>query len=305
MVKRFLFPLLLASACVGDEPVSRGLLMIDAGAGSDAQVAMGDAASVTDAADAATICDNALVSLYHGENNTLDALTRNPAFWPSAARYTEGRIGAAFDLEPPLNVVGVAPKTNAPFVGLAKAAADAGASQSIDALTISAWVRRAHPDAGAAASGVGLGPLVQFLQPPSAANVNIRNVLTFGINLSGFDPFVQIRIGPAGAETVVNFDTNSVPGPTDWTHYVVVFKQTPNTETSIQAFVNSVSKGIKPFARAMPQIPQDAYLELGGYNNEMSRTFASALDEVAIYKRALSDGEVAALYASRTPLNCP
>jgi Concanavalin A-like lectin/glucanases superfamily len=300
-----LLPILLAAACVGDEPTVGGSLTKDAGDGSDAQVATGDAGTdataVTDAADG---CDKDLVSLYHGENDTLDALTRNPAFWPSSARYTQGRVGNAFDLQPPPQVSGVPPKTNAPFVGLTQAG-DAGAMQAIDALTISAWVRQAHPDAGAVSAGIALGPLVHFSQPPDAANVNIRNVLTFGINRTGADPFVQIVVGPAGAVTLVNFDTNSVPGPTDWTHYVVVFKQISSTETSMQAFVNSVSKGIKPLARAMPQIPQDAYLELGGYSNEMDRAFGSALDEIAIYKRALSNDQVTALYASRAPLNCP
>jgi Concanavalin A-like lectin/glucanases superfamily len=164
-------------------------------------------------------------------------------------------------------------------------------------LTVSVW---ANPFVS---GKVALGNLVTIDPAPTEAGANSAET-KIAIELGQAkvaDNTTSILQLSVNGKLVAPESTTRANTTDAWIHYVVTLKNTV-TSTSLQFYVNGVLKDqgmvdgkIPPF-RA-PRITLGGTPGFYAYNRY--------LDEIAIYRRALNAVEIAALYVTPAPANCP
>lgn len=172
--------------------------------------------------------------------------------------WTDGEVGNALSFDGVDDYVGVAD--------------DAALDISGEQITVSAWIRADRIDERqviVAKNAYGANSWILEINPVDFGNGKIN----FYIDLSGFDG---------------NFGSNTAVAVGDWCHVVGVYD---GSEKKI--YINGQLDASQAISGAIPT--NDQPVRIGGGGN-MSRYFDGSIDEVAVYDRALSAGEVERLY---------
>ena len=289
-------------ACVGEDPslstaptdertadpdaalLESGLPPSDAARGSDA------ADADADAADAGPTCDPDLVGLWHANNTAQDAIRQdglpNDLTWsdPLHVTYTAGKDGQAFDFSSTANVPVKPAVFRDPATRLTTATS----------LTVSLWAR------SFLAAGAAEGNLVDISPAPASPSTRI-SVSVERPAPPGAATSNQVGVSVNGE--FKNFAASLRDQAADqWRHYVVTLRPSGGN-TAIAVYVDGAAAGTDSAAGVLVSLAS-ARLSFGGsYANFYD--FRGALDEIALYRRALSQAEITALHASVVPSFCP
>jgi len=160
--------------------------------------------------------------------------------------------------------------------------------------TISAWIK---PDDGQpAAASAFLGTVDKW-----------TGYMFFRVQVNGK---LLYLIGTPTGEEFDAESTNAVfdNGATNWTHVVATFNKSSNTTGTITLYANGVSVGSSssPDGSWNTDNYVNVYnLWIGARNEEdaYAQGYAGLIDEVAIYNKALSAGDISALYQARGTAN--
>jgi len=285
-------------ACVGEDaslsttPTNGGsaeadAALVDSGLpGSDSG---GGAADGPDSADAGPTCDPDLVGLWHANDTTQDALRSdglpNDLTWSNAihATYTGGKDAKAFDFSSAANV----PEKPAVFRNAASRLATA------TSLTVSLWAR------SSLATGAAEGNLIEISPEPASVSTKIAVSVQ---RPSSPDPATSNQVGVTVNGTFRSFPASLRDQPAgQWRHYVVTLAPSSGN-TAIAVYVDGAPAGTDSVAGLLVSLA-GASLRFGG--TYALYDFRGALDEIALYRRALSSAEIAALQTSVSPRFCP
>lgn len=282
-----MFLVLGVTGCVSDDaqPPAKPTASVDAGTsgGMDGAVPPVDASAATEAGvDAGPTCDPSVISLWHGDGTTVDSLARNALAWslPTQEGYVPSRFGKAFDFSS--TILSPAASVSAPK--------GAGFPSGLTELTLSVWADPYTP--GRASTG----NLITIAPSPASAGTRIG--LGLGPSGNSTDTIVQMYANgdfraPAGTQKANVLD--------EWTHYVVTMKNDAQN-LSLAFYVNGILKDNASVSGTLPPMGEPE-IRLGGALS--AYTYRAKIDEVAVYRRALSNPEVAALYTSGKPAGCP
>jgi hypothetical protein len=205
-----------------------------------------------------------LVSWWPGDGNADDIADGNPGALINGAGFAEGKVGSAFSLD------GVDDSVVVP---------DAANLDITDQLTIDAWVKpsRSH-----------LGPIVDKWGPNSGYSMTFRG------DLGGR---VQGQIGTGTGFPVV---TSNTPIPVNqFSHVAVTFDQ-----QTLRIFVNGVLDGSQSVTGSIASNDEELRIGRNSPAAKFKFFFAGVNDEVEIFNRALSEGEIKAIYQAGSAGKC-
>ena len=214
-----------------------------------------------------------LVSWWRGETNANDSADSNNGVLEGSVAFVAGEVGQAFALNG-INADVRVPASASLNVGLA------------DGFTIETWINPADV--------VQWHPIVEW------------NNGSFGVNFA-------ISDGTAGhgALWVSVKDTDLTEHPLNtpagllasnvWQHVAVTYAKT-NGYTVL--YINGVPRARAALGVFTPRTIGDLYLGLRPYDGGAGTRFAGLMDEVSLYHRALSAGEIAAIYAAGNAGKC-
>jgi len=210
-----------------------------------------------------------LVAWWRGENNALDCTGSNNGTWVGTVSYTNGEVGQAFNFNG---------ADGASYISVP----NAPAIEFTNTMTVEAWV-----NVRTFAGYVNSYEIVSKLNGPAAPKAYSY---TFAI-----DPATQrayfIEDSLVTAATV--FSSASTPIPTNqWVHLAGV-----DDGSNIMMYVDGQLSGTQPATAGIAPDPNPLVIgcTLQGLGWPTS-FFNGQIDEVSLYKRALSSNEIASIY---------
>ena len=216
-----------------------------------------------------------LVGWWRAEGTAVDAAGTNNAVLEGAVGFASGEVGQAFQLNGTNADVRV-PASPGINVGLA------------DGFTIEAWINPA--DVGR------WGPVAEW------------NDGSFGVNFSVADPS---GAGPGSLwidvkDTDYNDHFLSTGGgllvSNKWQHVAVTYTKASGYTV---LYVNGVPQALAELGVFTPRTIGDLYFGLRPHDGGAGARFAGLMDEVSLYRRALSGSEIAAIYNAGSAGKCP
>ncbi len=228
------------------------------------------------------------VALYAGESNALDSVGINNGTFPNGSNFETGVVGSAFYLDGGSQFVLV--QTN-------DAALDVGEGNGF---TIEGWVNPTslptgfnapviaeYENALGSANVADLGIHLQLNVPPPAGN---------GVGCI----YANIKEAPTSIDHWVTTAPNLVSIGT-WQHVALTYDKASGTAKIYYNGALAVSANVGSFT----PLTDTKYFLIGGrtYGNSVANpadVFPGGLDQISIYKRALSSNEIAAIYLSGT-----
>jgi hypothetical protein len=216
-----------------------------------------------------------LVGWWRGEGDGADAVNQNAGNLLGGYEFTAGIVGQAFLFD------GSTGHLRIP---------DHPSLRPTAALTVEAWVKPTTTgthDEIISKWDVVLGPN--------------QKSYTFSLHP---DRRAYLYVSPTGTDQLAAsvFSTTAVP-LNEWTHLVGTYDG-----NALNMYVNGVWENATPYDRGL--FPGTNDLAIGGYVGaagwgQVGSPFAGAIDEPAIYQRALNTNEIAALYAAGSAGKCP
>jgi Concanavalin A-like lectin/glucanases superfamily len=183
--------------------------------------------------------------------------------------FTTGQVGGALQFD------GVDDQAIAP----ASPALDVGVG---DGFSIEAWVNPSH---------VTLQPIAEWTAGPGTTGVH------FWIGVYGSGSLFANLIDTGNFSHSWRSDTNLVV-PNQWQHVAMSYQKSPGL---LRFYLN----GLKVTEYLLgPLEPQTSFPLAIGYRPEQDH-FAGRIDELSVYRRVLSDTEMAAIYAAGSQGKCP
>jgi len=159
--------------------------------------------------------------------------------------------------------------------------------------TISIWAR-------------GTGSMIS-IQTPTYPGLSRGYENYFGYTRTGVSPpheQIYFHIGPYATDTALNFDT-SADGDlsSDYHLFTVRATQLSGENHRIDIFLDGVLRYQQTYTYSIPA--WDGELEIGRNLIEGNGDYAGSIDDVRIWNHALTDAEIASLYASPgVPVTC-
>ena len=208
-----------------------------------------------------------LVAWWQGESNTVDIVSGNNGIFYGVPSYTIGEVGEAFNLD------------GNSYVQVP----DSGSLHFTTTMTVECWVN---------------------LRTYSGANT--REVVSkLGANQSaftlGFDPSTQtphFNVASLTNDTVSIQVNGTNPVPTNqWVHLAATVDG-----SNVNLYVDGAIAGSVPWTQGI--FPGNAPLMIGCVSQGPTSFFNGQIDEVSLYTRALSPGEIAAIFNARTAGKC-
>ena len=208
-----------------------------------------------------------LVAWWRGENNALDCTGSNNGTWVGSASYTNGEVGQAFNFNGPDGASYIS-VPNAPEI------------EFTNTMTVEAWVKvRTY------AGSVNSYEIVSKLNGPAAPKAYSY---TFSI-----DPATQRAYFVEDSLVTAATVYSSTPIPTNqWVHLAGV-----DDGSHVMMYVNGQLSGTQPSTAGIAPDPNPLVIgcTLQGLGWPTS-FFNGQIDEVSLYKRALSSNEIASIY---------
>jgi N-acetylneuraminic acid mutarotase len=96
-----------------------------------------------------------------------------------------------------------------------------------------------------------------------------------------------------------------VPSSGVFHHLAVTFRQASATEVELKTFIDGALVRTKRLAAQLANGLNDTAIVIGRSNEDGGEWFQGVIDEVAIYRRALSDAEISAIAAAGAAGKCP
>lgn len=223
-----------------------------------------------------------MVAWWKAESNTVDIINTNNGVWiNSAGAYTNGEVGAAFYFQP--NPAHDFILVNPPSTNL-----DVG--QEGSGFTIEGWI---DPD--------NLSDpmiIVEYERVFDSGNGNDVGV-SFALNGSG-TLGTNIKDTSGGDHIMVSPD-NSLPAAGVWQHIALTYDKASGNAIM---YVNGKNVSELPLGTYTPETDFTNIL-IGGRafvtpESDPTDKFEGGMDELTIYKRALSSNEIAAIYQAGT-----
>lgn len=217
-----------------------------------------------------------LIAWWQAENDTVDIINGNNGVIQGGMGYALSEVGQGFNFTD--NNDGV-------FV-------PASSSLVTSNLTIEAWI---YPT-----DNTALKPIVEYANPSGMATIH------FSYNWNGgYSPGALWGLfrTPTGTLTVAS--GSGVLPANQWSHVALTFDYATQTA---RLYRNGANVGSATFAGTI--VPQTAVPFYIGYRSDTSGELAGGmrhsgrLDEVSIFNRALSGGEIAAIYAAGSAGKC-
>ena len=209
-----------------------------------------------------------IVSLWRGENNTVDSVDGNTGTWTGGGTlnsYGPGEVGAAFVID-----------------GIHRDRVDVGnpANLQLQDFTIDAWVKR---------SSATVASLDENFQDGSEAG---PGGFIFGCGLGGYSLALFDDGGVAMSKAGYD-DTRVPPAVTDtnW-HHVAVTK----SGTTLVFYVDGVTQPTPTPSPYNSTFFFAAGMAIGSVGQDWGNTFYGMIDEPSIYNRPLSASEIQAIY---------
>lgn len=229
------------------------------------------------AAPAQTNCVPApagLISWWRAENSTLDSSGSNNGISFNGVTFTAGRVGSAFSFD------GVDDHIRIP---------DHPALRPTNALTLEAWV---FPTT--------IGTHDEIISKWDVILGPNQKSYTFSLHP---DRRAYFYVSPTGTDVSADsvFSTTHLP-VNEWTHLAATYDG-----NRLNIYVNGVLEAFTPYDRGI--FPGTNDLAIGGYvgaaaPGQVDSPFAGLIDEAAIYQRALTTTEIAAIYAAGSAGKC-
>ena len=210
-----------------------------------------------------------MVAWWRGEDNTLDSIGSNNGTWVGTTSYTNGEVGQAFDFNGPAGASHVQ-------------VLDAPALDFTNTMTVEAWVNvRTYA-----------GAVNEYEIVSKAGGVStLPGGYTFSVAASG--PNNQEAYFIENSATSFGRVYSAAILPTNqWVHLAGV-----DDGSQLEIYVNGVLSGTAPSTPAIAVNPNPLVigctLQAGGVATSW---FNGQIDEVSLYKRALSSNEIAYIY---------
>jgi hypothetical protein len=207
-----------------------------------------------------------MVSWWPADGNAIDFTGTNNGVLVNGAAFGQGEVGNAFSL------------TNA------AQAIDVGAASNLQLqdFTIETWIRR---------YSASLGSLDPDPNDYSNAAIFSYGALGYGFFLNNDDRLLLTKLGVDGVfSTSVISDTNF--------HHVAVTK----TNTTVTFYIDGANAGTVTGDGDVFQFSSDA--AIGAIGDTYGCSFYGLIDDLAIYTRALSPGEILAIYNASSSGKC-
>ncbi|MDO8540341.1 MAG: LamG-like jellyroll fold domain-containing protein [Opitutaceae bacterium] len=204
-----------------------------------------------------------LVAWWSANNTPLDVVGSQHALWVGGAKYAPGAIGAAFGFDGARHLHAPAsPPMNA---------------STWPGLSIELWVRPSGmPQTGYAA------PLLQWRHPNGATGVSLDMGYRYGWNLGIYLTDTSNQSHSLAVGGALMDDA--------WQHLVIAYDRATGRA---QVFRNGSLLSESNLGFFTPQIGYDLLI-----GSAADARFAGAMDEIAVYRRALSPTQVAAIFGS-------
>jgi hypothetical protein len=225
-----------------------------------------------------------LVAWWPAEGTPLDVVGTNHGIELNGVAYTNGMVGKAFYFEGNSSYIVVQPNT---------------ALQFSNEFTIELWYKAERTN--------GLEGLVSTRNSESAGfNYDISITPGELVRILFDDPAVS-----GGSDVGTPFEISQyVPGPPagDFHHLAVSYQQIAPTTVEVKTYLDgqlvrvrtftaSLSRSVNPAARFFIGASAD-------YNNTVAEAFQGIIDEVSLYNRALSIGEIQSVYNAGSSGKC-
>lgn len=250
-----------------------------ANAGSYAVVASNSLGSVTssNAVLAAAVCvpvPSGLVGWWPAEGDATDVTGENPGVLMNGATFAAGKVGQAFSFD------GIASYVQVP---------DNPSLHCTNGLTIEAWI---YP--------TNIGAYYNVLTKWDVGNPN-QAAYTAGMVPDGRVGLAVSASGAGSGPGATTMSTNAIP-PNQWTHFAATYDG-----AALRTYVNGICQDVVAYNQGIFPGTSDLAIGSAGVDSsgQVVSPFAGLIDEPAIYNRALSASEIAALYNASSAGKCP
>lgn len=216
-------------------------------------------------------CDpppSGLVSWWRAEGDARDAVGGNDGRFLNGPSYTAGKVGQGFNFANWQCVT----VPSSPSLRLT------------NAFTIEMWYKdTGQPTYWAALIGKC---------SPTAYNFQIGLVPNSFLQMDFYDP-------------AASWSPISIPAPTSgvFHHLAATYQQMPGSQVQLQLYIDGALKTSATVAGNLANTANDAPLRIGS-DLPVDNTAAGVIDEVAIYSRVLSSGEISAIYTAQAAGKC-
>ena len=206
-----------------------------------------------------------MVAWWKGESNALDSVGVNNGSWIGTTSYANGEVGQAFSFD------------GASYVSVP----DAPDLHFTNAMTVEAWVYLNT------FSGSGSSEIVSKIGGPN----NNQAAYTFSIQQSTREPYFIVNAFDGSGNAGVVLSSIAIQ-TNQWIHLAGTYDG-----NAVKIYVNGQLAGTTPWTQGI--FPGNNPLVIGCtlQNASVPTSFFNGLiDEVSVYKRALSTNEIAAIY---------
>jgi hypothetical protein len=224
-----------------------------------------------------------LVAWWRGEGNTSDALGRHPGTIVGNVTFAPGMVGQGFQFDGSGGYVRIPNDDALDFPS---------------ELTVEFWYR--HDGA----PGESYGLVTTRGTETGPVNFGI-SVIPIGIGPYFNDPGVATGDDANAGGTFEASRHEPAPSSGEFHHLATTFRQTPDNQVELKTYIDGRWVRTKRLAAQLSAAINDSAIVIGRSAEYGEEIFHGVIDEVSIYRRALTTNEIRMIAAARSAGKCP